>query len=1190
MIRPTLSSFTRSTALALACLFGSVGIASAADPIYDLKGAQPGRDYFSSLPFEKVDTISGNVIFTYTDLHVPGDAGMDLDIVRTYNSQDGKWYVGVAGAPRKLGFRLPGFDLSDVDLVMPDGGVLRANAGANTTVTLRNFWRFDKTNAHLEMPNGRVAIYDKHITGDGLYLTSLEDAFGNSISLEYLNGNADISRVWQHVTATWGIENRLVIFDTWIDGVPLGFNYNSHWWTYDWISTPSSPSNLRVLQNFNTPVGRAWSYTYTTDANGMAKVASVRTPNGGTVTYAWTTENFPNATPSTRVVIGSRTTGGNVTAGTWSFDWQNNGNRLVVTTPINMLTYETTTTNTNGEPMGGTTTLADIYGNVAETETQTYDVLQGPDGPFVVPKTRTIVRGAATYTTTNTYSGSNYGDYGRPNQIQESGEMNRTTSISYRHSFNGHYIRGVPESVTVGSGTTRSMTYGDDGFLTSVTQFGRTTTYSGNHGNVMDIGDPLGRHTTMTYHLGVVKSVQTPSGIVTTRTINDDSTVASETVAGRTTNFGYDAIGRVTSVAVSGLPTQTTAYTMSGGNLIQTTAARGGSSVVTDLDGFGRPLHTTDAAGVQTRVAYDAAGRQTYASYAYGGAVGEIGVTTMYDTFSRPGMIMRPDGSSTIYAYLDSGRQIRTTTRVSPTEARVTDAWMEFWGTPGDGRINAFKDASGLTWGYQYDGFGNMVRLYAPGGVLSRTWNYDWRNLLVSETHPESGTTSYTYDAAGQRIGKQDARGAAYAVSFSYDVDGRQTFVNAPGTLDDVATTYNAFGPVTITNGTSQTAFGYDGVGRVITRTDVIAGRTFAQTFEYDLNDHLATHTYPITGRKVMYTYGAQDHVTAVTTQVGAGPVTTLASNFVYHPPGTTASFQYGNGLTQTTTYDARSRPIGLSSGPLSQTYTYDEIGNVRGITDARSGYSSTYSYDALDRLTNVSGYGPATFTYDTFGNRLTKSGVTYTYDAGNHLTSLTGGATAFQYDAAGNMTTDAEGSTFAYNGVSQLKTANVFGATTTYRYGGDGARNMRVTSTGAEQFFVRAGSSLIGEYQAAGLDLSVTREYVNFGGALLASFAPSPVTAPATSVAITNPTLGQVIPQAQSLNLTATATPASGLTVTRVEYYLDGLFVGQATTAPYTVPFINAIITPGLHTFLARVVTSDGRAVSSPPVHVTTQ
>ena len=55
------------------------------------------REYFSQLPEEHIDTASGNVLLTFTDLELPGDAGSVLRLQRTYNSNRAEWRFGPEG-------------------------------------------------------------------------------------------------------------------------------------------------------------------------------------------------------------------------------------------------------------------------------------------------------------------------------------------------------------------------------------------------------------------------------------------------------------------------------------------------------------------------------------------------------------------------------------------------------------------------------------------------------------------------------------------------------------------------------------------------------------------------------------------------------------------------------------------------------------------------------------------------------------------------------------------------------------------------------------------------------------------------------------------------------------------------------------------------------------------------------------
>ena len=72
---------------------------------------------------------------------------------------------------------------------------------------------------------------------------------------------------------------------------------------------------------------------------------------------------------------------------------------------------------------------------------------------------------------------------------------------------------------------------------------------------------------------------------------------------------------------------------------------------------------------------------------------------------------------------------------------------------------------------------------------------------------------------------------------------------------------------------------------------------------------------------------------------------------------------------------------------------------------------SASWSYEAAgnrndattDNLNRTTALGGAAVTSDVLGNRMTKGGVTYGWDALNRLTSLSGGvATRYRHDGAG--------------------------------------------------------------------------------------------------------------------------------------------------------------------------------------------
>jgi RHS repeat-associated protein len=66
-------------------------------PIVDAQDFQLNRDYFSQFPFEYIDTATGALILTFTDLVLPGHLGRDLKFQRTYNSKESACEAIAAG-------------------------------------------------------------------------------------------------------------------------------------------------------------------------------------------------------------------------------------------------------------------------------------------------------------------------------------------------------------------------------------------------------------------------------------------------------------------------------------------------------------------------------------------------------------------------------------------------------------------------------------------------------------------------------------------------------------------------------------------------------------------------------------------------------------------------------------------------------------------------------------------------------------------------------------------------------------------------------------------------------------------------------------------------------------------------------------------------------------------------------------
>lgn len=193
--------------------------------------------------------------------------------------------------------------------------------------------------------------------------------------------------------------------------------------------------------------------------------------------------------------------------------------------------------------------------------------------------------------------------------------------------------------------------------------------------------------------------------------------------------------------------------------------------------------------------------------------------------------------------------------------------------------------------------------------------------------------------------------------------------------------------------------------GQIIASQDALGNQT---TFQHDANGNVISQT-DIRGTSTS-TYDARNRLTQLTDTSGR------THRFTYDPDGnpttrqtlkTSASGDLATILRQQNTYDLAGRLTqaytrNRDGETLSRlAYSYDDNNNPT----SRFANSATqrYTYDALDRLTNVSySDGSAdTYTYDASGNRLTKDSQPYTYNALNQMLTAPGGR-GFTYDPQG--------------------------------------------------------------------------------------------------------------------------------------------------------------------------------------------
>jgi hypothetical protein len=92
----------------------------------------------------------------------------------------------------------------------------------------------------------------------------------------------------------------------------------------------------------------------------------------------------------------------------------------------------------------------------------------------------------------------------------------------------------------------------------------------------------------------------------------------------------------------------------------------------------------------------------------------------------------------------------------------------------------------------------------------------------------------------------------------------------------------------------------------------------------------------------------------------------------------------------------------------------------------------------------------------------------------------------------------------------------------------------------------------------------------------------------PPPTVTLTAPAPGATVKGTVALTATASASTMNGLTVTRVDFMIDGTIVGTATTSPYTVNWNSTTVTMGNHMLTAKVTDSAKDTATTPAITIT--
>ena len=296
-----------------------------------------------------------------------------------------------------------------------------------------------------------------------------------------------------------------------------------------------------------------------------------------------------------------------------------------------------------------------------------------------------------------------------------------------------------------------------------------------------------------------------------------------------------------------------------------------------------------------------------------------------------------------------------------------------------------------------------------------------------------------------------------------------------------------------MSDGSGQTAWSFDTMGRPLAEKRTIASITKTMSYSYNLDGSPAAITYP-SGRVLSYSYSnAAKPVSAVDSANNIN----YATSATYAPHGALASMVNGQvsggfaGITTSNSYNHRLFPTALSSSStngtaLSFSYSFFANGNVNVETNGRdNGRSVTVTYDALNRVSTASSQATSgsdcwgqSMTYDRYANltaitttKCSSPGLSLSVNTSNHITN-----SGFTYDAGGDLTADGLYS-YAWNAEAHQTSGNGV----TYTSDGD---LKRVKKSSGTLYWYCCGGRLLATSNLSGNILS---EYTYFNGRRIA-------------------------------------------------------------------------------------------------------
>ena len=595
---------------------------------------------------------------------------------------------------------------------------------------------------------------------------------------------------------------------------------------------------VSLTKGYGTPQAATWSYTY--DPNTLG-VTSVTDPNGHTTTSTYdaagnllsSTDALGNTTSYTynafNEVLTVTSPLGEVTTNTYDA----HGNLLSTTDPLGKTTTYTygdtyspgdlvSVTDPDGHAVHYT---YDKYGNVVSTSvspssgvTDTSQSTYDQDGELVCTVSPDeVAKGVSCPSSGTAYvPGTTTNAYNAAGELTSStNPLGRTTSYTYDPNGNQTSVTDPDGDVTTttydADNRVLSTTSGANGSAPSTISYGYDLKPGAGACSSSVAGATYCTTTTdangqvsVEYYNALDELIETvrPGDITTGYTYDPAGNTTSMTDAeGRTTSYTYDADNRLVGITYSDGTTPAVAYAYNAdGERTQMTDGTGTTSYT--YDGDGRLTSETNGAGATVAYGYDPAGNLTSITYPSGKVV-----TRTYNGANELASVTDWNGETTSFSYDPSGNLVSTTYPNGDVVSSSYDAANELTATAVADSTTPTTPLASIS--YAYDPAG-LVASATDAGALSssETYTYDAEHRLISATgsafaYDPAGnptglagatqafnaadeltaatsggtTTSYTYNALGERIAASQTSGQG--LTYSYDQAGHLLAVDA---------------------------------------------------------------------------------------------------------------------------------------------------------------------------------------------------------------------------------------------------------------------------------------------------------------------------------------------------------------------------------------------------------------------------